>query len=1160
MNIKTASLPRAVAKPAATAFQQCRLRGHGARWLQPQAVAFAYEVGVMELNGPEQDQAFQCTLGVECIIEVEGHGLGQGSALLLGRESCPLARGSLAQLGAAQLRVSSSGTISGDECFFYMKPVESDGSDDEAEVELLTGSGGVHAIIFSGHVLQNTARSYSAALDALTPYELAAAIHAQPPGTLVAVAVAGNTQDTFRDEKFLSALEYIGAKSPRAFVSGDSYALVGLAAGPALAESLEPSNATSLQVFVPSPLPQRQVNETGATSLGTLVQGGGAAYPLCWSWQGVGDLVHIGSLQVLGPGPDRQQWQCMAGEPCFLELTGSGLTLNSSLVIGRHGSLSCEMDSDEAENGLQLETFPEIAGTDGASAKYYIGTTTRRTAPHFSICWRVSPSAVPVVIGTLLISETSCALTSESQDRSLVHNCSDMKFLDTCTIQCAPGWSYFGPSASMTCRAKGELDGRLPQCTKVSCPLHSVETVEGCDCIQGYSGTVTWNSPSQTYLTSCQECAGCGVGQYRSECGGSTPGECRNCTNAGPGYYYVSDGGAQPHGCQTQPCVQCPTGRYPRGCGGNYPGRCQECVNMPNATPSTHYFSSSGTVDGICELQDCAPDCGVGQYRALCGGVNPGYCRACSPPAPGQYLASSGGLEDACLTQSCGGCEVGFFRDGCDMASLGTCAPCTNGPRYGYFYKSSSTVPNDCEYLQCGECPVGQYRANCGGASEGFCLPCTQIPHAYFVGSGGLVDACPSRPCAADEEECEVGMYRQGCGSLESPLAPGTCANCTEHKQSYFFVTNGGTSSRGCSEAPCQRCSAGWVRIGCGGASQGTCERCEHHPDYYFLADGGFGERNLTCPRSPCSDCPPGFYKHACATDPDHTSPGTCLECPAGRYQNEPYSDGCILAPTGTFATQGARMYTECPSGEYQDTEGSSECLQCRGETRRRRAATCEDCAVGRFNDGSQDSCQLCLGAVVMEGTQRIACHPCSVGKYNGGASDTCTDCKGGFVSSNTDSMTCTACPVEWYNDGSSNSCLQCPAGQTSGTNAESCISCGAGTKPVRGQCEPVPCPTGSTGTDVAGGCVCAVGFAGAVVASNLPPYFVDEGLCAPIEIRVVEETVEVWGSLEGSSQVVYRCGESSCTVAGAAPTSSTEISICTALRAKADSDQGLCR
>ena len=877
----------------------------------------------MELKGPEQDQAFQCTLGVECVIEVEGHGLGQGSVLLLGRESCPLAWRSLAQLGAAQLRVSSSGASSGDECFFYMKPLESDGSHDEAEVELMTGSGGVHAIIFSGHVLQNTARSYSAALDALTPYELAAAIHAQPPGTLVAVAVAGNAQDTFRDEKFLSALEYIGAKSPRAFVSGDSYALVGLAAGPALAESLEPSNDTSLQVFVPSPLPQRQVNEIGATSLGTLVQGGGADYPLCWSWQGVGDLVHIGSLQVLGPGPDRQQWQCMAGEPCFLELTGSGLTLSSSLVIGRHGSLSCEMDSDEAENGLQLETFPEIAGTDGASAKYHIGTTTRRTAPHFSICWRVSPSAVPVVIGALLISETSCALTSESQDRSLVHNCSDMRFLDTCTIQCASGWSYFGPSASMTCRAKGELDGRLPQCTKVSCPLHSVETVEGCDCIQGYSGTVTWNSPSQTYLTSCQECAGCGVGQYRSECGGSTPGECRNCTNAGPGYYYVSDGGAQPHGCQTQPCVQCPTGRYPRGCGGNYPGRCQECVNMPNATPSTHYFSSSGTVDGICELQDCAPDCGVGQYRALCGGVNPGYCRACSPPAPGQYLASSGGLEDACLTQSCGGCEVGFFRDGCDMASLGTCAPCTNGPRYGFFYNSSSIFPNDCEYLQCGECPVGQYRANCGGASDGFCLPCTKIPNTYFVGSGGLVDACPSRPCAADEEECEVGMYRQGCGSFENPSSPGTCANCSEHKQSYFFVTNGGTSSRGCSEEPCQRCSAGWVRIGCEGASQGTCERCDYEEGYYFTGDGGFGEQGLTCPRRLCvlssSACFAGYYLSSCGSDADHVNPGTCTECPPGRFQDEVNQDHCKEAPAGTFATQAAQNYTECQIGHYQD-------------------------------------------------------------------------------------------------------------------------------------------------------------------------------------------------------------------------------------------------
>lgn len=142
-------------------------------------------------------------------------------------------------------------------------------------------------------------------------------------------------------------------------------------------------------------------------------------------------------------------------------------------------------------------------------------------------------------------------------------------------------------------------------------------------------------------------------------------------------------------------------------------------------------------------------------------------------------------------------------------------------------------MPNQCEYIPCPQCAVGEYRANCGAADPGVCLACSKAPNTYFTGSGGMTDACPVKLCGRDDEECDLGMYRQDCGTVENPTSPGICAPCVLHKEKYFWVSNGGVSRRGCNEAPCQRCSAGFVRIGCEGASEGTCEPCSYEPGFF---------------------------------------------------------------------------------------------------------------------------------------------------------------------------------------------------------------------------------------------------------------------------------------------------------------------------------------
>lgn len=436
-------------------------------------------------------------------------------------------------------------------------------------------------------------------------------------------------------------------------------------------------------------------------------------------------------------------------------------------------------------------------------------------------------------------------------------------------------------------------------------------------------------------------------------------------------------------------------------------------------------------------------------------------------------------------------------------------------------------------------------------------MNCSKAPNTYFTGSGGMTDACPVKLCGRDDEECDLGMYRQDCGTVENPASPGICAPCVLHKEKYFWVSNGDVSRRGCNEAPCQRCSAGFVRIGCEGASEGTCEPCSYEPGFFFTADGGFGERNLTCPRSPCSDCPPGFQKNACGSDADHISPGACVECEAGKYQNESYQDLCVTAPSGTFAVRGSRIYTECPEGHYQDEQGKSECHVCKGgDARRRRSEMCTPCAVGRYNDGSRDSCEVCLGAVRQDGSNesfRVACDRCSMGWYANEASDTCDFCSGGYVSTDTDTRkeTCTPCPPDWYNDGSSSECAPCVAGhETSTAGSTACHQCQKGERPSAGACTAVPCPIGSSGPDVASGCVCNIGSAGTIYATLGPPYF--SGECRPLEVRVMEPGTNgiVWGKTQGASDIYkYNCGgQAVCELSTGEPRSESDDENCAAL------------
>ena len=68
-------------------------------------------------------------------------------------------------------------------------------------------------------------------------------------------------------------------------------------------------------------------------------------------------------------------------------------------------------------------------------------------------------------------------------------------------------------------------------------------------------------------VCSINECAmNCPVGQWRKECGGTSPGYCIGCSRPAEDEYHVTSGGLADN-CSTEQCVTCDAGYWRSGCG-----------------------------------------------------------------------------------------------------------------------------------------------------------------------------------------------------------------------------------------------------------------------------------------------------------------------------------------------------------------------------------------------------------------------------------------------------------------------------------------------------------------------------------------------------------------------------------------------------------------
>ena len=201
--------------------------------------------------------------------------------------------------------------------------------------------------------------------------------------------------------------------------------------------------------------------------------------------------------------------------------------------------------------------------------------------------------------------------------------------------------------------------------------------------------------------TSCPSCPGCSTGEYRSGCGGGSPGACVSCTNLPGGNYYTGEGGLNNNNCPYTGCPTCGVGQYRSGCGGASSGFCTSCTNLPSPA---YYYTTDGGQSNSCGYAACTA-CSIGEQNQGCSGTSAGSCVACSTPPVGAYIKDPGSCGIyPCPERSCG---YGMFNS-CGGNSEGLCKPCSSAGTYDYYTPTQSVFSaSQCTF---NTVPVGFYR------------------------------------------------------------------------------------------------------------------------------------------------------------------------------------------------------------------------------------------------------------------------------------------------------------------------------------------------------------------------------------------------------------------------------------------------------------------
>ena len=624
--------------------------------------------------------------------------------------------------------------------------------------------------------------------------------------------------------------------------------------------------------------------------------------------------------------------------------------------------------------------------------------------------------------------------------------------------ECPEGWaqSQTGQTNCVECQQGQYQDAKGEPSCKV-CEKGKYVDIRGemaCfNCIKGKYNDETgskWASsckdcPTGRYNTyeAMQSCQNCVAGTYNAGTGSDAFGDCKQCPV----------GFSSTLGSDT--CALCTYGRYADVKG---LGVCKQCPSG-YINPNTGSVSDSdctecleGTYNNNPNTISCS-DCPSGRYADVKG---LGVCKACGV---GRYNFNAG------ATYNCNACGLGKYQPDTAKTHSSDCKSCEPGS-YG-----------DAEGLGvCKACGVGRYNSNTGSNSSSDCQDC---------GKGWYTDTATASICKG----CQRGEYSDN-------VTSGSCKSCPvgRFRNSWYA-----TSLINCKECPkgwyqdqeksenCVDCPAGYVQDEkasdkCDACAPGqyqehtrqwTCDPC---PVYSYSNENATVEctrcvnsRTIETGKTKCFACPvgkrhSGTFEGTITVGPDGDN-WDCVDCGAGKYQDDISKDSCKTCDKGTYSdTVGANSSDTCegcPIGKF----GSQSGLVSEGD--------CSQCTHGKFqNETGQPSCKSCpLGKQLIGdgGNSFNDCTDCEVGKY--GESDSwyhrkCTDCSAGThqnikgqseckkcsfgkFAASLGLEFCSECPLARYSDTEGLSeCKKCTVGKFQDNEGQSnCKFCMAGKK-----------------------------------------------------------------------------------------------------------------
>ena len=392
--------------------------------------------------------------------------------------------------------------------------------------------------------------------------------------------------------------------------------------------------------------------------------------------------------------------------------------------------------------------------------------------------------------------------------------------------------------------------------------------------------------------------------------------------------------------------------------------------------------------------------------------------------APGQYFPDH--------LSSCTVCDAGSYCLGGNFYKT----KCANGTSPAGSTSHASCTCNEgfggadgkCMLCSRNSCAAGSYTVGCGGTSAGSCQGCAPCVAGFFNDgclrdTSGTCAACPAETfalgqvvCSACDEVCGEKTFALGCGGASQ----GSCQACGDCAGEQFRAGCTGISPGTCQA--CSDCAVGQFRAACTGISPGTCEACTTcEAGEYTTGCGGASQGSCQA----CGDCAREHFRKGCTG----ILPGTCQAC--GDCAGGQFRKGCTGVSPGTCQACG-----DCAIGQFR--------TGCTGISPGTCQA-CGDCAAGRFRKGctgvSPGTCQACTSCEAGEYTAGCAgrsgpggCETCLEVTYalEAGlridACLPCTECYDGMVlydcTATTGPGTCKKCPDGQYTSGGR--CVSC--------------------------------------------------------------------------------------------------------------------------------------